>query len=80
MWSHCLFLQILFVQLSKCQDIWFLVLAEKNQTEMLNRFSVGLSRVQNSGSSLKLNFMNVDYNSSNEDASLTQLCSVAASR
>ena len=76
----CFFFQVVFVRLSVCQDVWFLVLGEKNQTEMLNRFSVGLSRVQNSGSNLKFNFVNVDYNSSNEDFSMAQLCNVAASR
>jgi hypothetical protein len=67
-------------RLSMCQDVWFLVLAEKNQTEMVNRFSAGLSRIQNGNSSLRFNFLKLDYDQSNEEASLAAFCNMAASR
>ena len=67
-------------RLSVSQDVWFLVLAEKNQTEMVNRFSAGLSRIQNGNSSIRFNFLKLDYDQSNEEASMAAFCNMVASR
>jgi len=72
--------QLFLIRLSVCQDVWFLVVAEKNQTEMVNRFSAGLSRIQNGSSSLRFNFLKMDYDQSNEEASLAAFCNMVASR
>jgi hypothetical protein len=41
-------------------DVWFLVLAERNQSELINRFSSGLSKVQSANSTVKFNFLKLD--------------------
>ena len=61
-------------------DVWFLVLSEKNQTELLNRFSAGLSRVQASNSNLKFNFLQLDVDSYSDVPTMEAFCNVAASR
>ena len=61
-------------------DVWFLVLSEKNQTELFNRFSAGLSRVQSSNSGLKFNFLQLDADGYNDASTLESFCNVAASR